>query len=333
MVDFCGDPLPKDETIGKNLYYDNNGISYEKGKELLVSYPNATQFNSIVIPDFITIIGSKAFQNNKTSEIVLHENVIELRESVFAWCQNLKTLTMNSETPDDILIDKNAFADFAVEECVLRVPFDALETYKKDERFEVFKKITAIEGSRCLIYSEDGKEVVGCDEDDCENLVIPEGVTGIAEEAFEDNKNITSVVFPESLITIGNSAFSGCEGINKIELNDELEEIGYDAFRGTSLKEVEIPDYVKDIGASAFNCEIKLSRLNTDFYELDGVLLDFYETKLIIYPSNKKDKHYDVPEGVMNIGYFAFEDSILQSISLPSSITCLGTNIFNGCMS
>ncbi len=63
-------------------------------------------------------------------------------------------------------------------------------------------------GSRCLIYDETGKEIIGCNEDDCENIVIPEGVTAIVEKAFEENKQIKTVSFPESLIEIGRSAFS-----------------------------------------------------------------------------------------------------------------------------
>lgn len=313
------------------LCYDNNGVSYQLGKEILVGYPSDTQYESIEIPEHITIIGSEAFKNNKTSEIILHDGIVELQDSIFAWCQNLRTLTMKTETPDDILIDDNAFSDFAVEECVLRVPFEALSRYKGDGRFENFKYITAIEGSRCLRYDENGKEVVGCDDGDCKELVIPEGVTSIAEEAFQDNKDIVNVVFPETLTSIGAAAFSGCSGISKIILNDGLEEIGYDAFRWNALNEVLIPDYVREIGASAFNCEMKLGALNTDFYALDGVLYNYMETKLIIYPSYKKDKHYEVQEGTEEIGYFAFEDSLLKSITLPDSISHISTSVFYSC--
>lgn len=189
----------------------------------------------------------------------------------------------------------------------------------------------SLNGSRCLIFDETGKEVIGCEDDDCENIFIPEGVTAIAKDAFENNKQIKTVSFPESLISIGSSAFRGCSGITQIELNENLEKIGFDAFYGTGLKEVEIPYLVKDIGASAFNCEMKVDPMNTDLYDLDGVLYDYYETKLFIYPSLKRDKHYDVEDGIQEIEYFAFEDSCLQSISLPDTIEILGTNIFNGC--
>jgi len=315
----------------KNLFYDKNGVSYNPEKEILLSYPNNDNYDSIEIPNFITKIKSRAFEFNSTAEIVLNEEILELGDLLFMGCQNLKTITIKKETPDDILIDKNTFKAFRLEDCVLRVPFDALASYKGDERFGGFKYITAIEGSRCLMYDDNGTEVVGCDEDGSETLQIPEGVISIKDEAFENNEKIVSVSFPESLKTIGNSAFSGCCGITRITLNDELEDIGYDAFRGTKLTGIEIPSNVDSIGASAFNCEMHVATQNMDFDDLDGILFDHYETRLIIYPSNKRTKHYDVPDDVLEISYFAFEDSRLQSISLPESIKTLETNIFNGC--
>ena len=321
----------KNESLNEKLYYDNNGVSYIDGNEILVRYPNGNHYDSIEVPNFITTIKSRAFESNTTYEIILHDEIQELKDYIFEGCPNLKTITMKSETPDDIIIDDNSFKGFNVADCVLRVPYDAIADYKCDERFNGFKYITAIEGTRCLMYDDDGKDVVGCDESDCENLVIPEGVTNIRDEAFEGNEKILSVRFPKSLETIGDSAFSGCSGITKIALNEELEDIGYDAFRGTKLTEIEIPSNVNSIGASAFNCEMQVTSSNLYFCDIDGILFDNYETKLIIYPSSKHDKHYDLPDGILEISYFAFEDSSLQSISLPDSIKSLGTHIFNGC--
>ena len=320
-----------EDSQSEKFFYDNNDVRYREGVDTLIKYPNQNHYETIEVPEFITNVNSRAFEGITVSEIIFHDGIQVLQDFLFVGCLNLRTITIKSDTPDNILIDKNAFNWFDVENCVLRVPFDALASYKGDEKFKRFKYITAIEGSRCLLYDENGTKVIGCDEGDCETLRIPEGVTGILDEAFEDNKAIKTISFPESLTSIGSSAFSGCSGITNIELNDELEELGFDAFRGTGLTEVEIPYNVKDIGATAFNCEIKVASINTDFYALDGVLFDFFETKLILYPSNKQGYRYEVPDDIIEIGYFAFEDSCLKSISLPDSIKALGTNIFCGC--
>ncbi len=321
----------KNVSSSDKLFYDNNGVGYKEDYGVLVRYPNGGQYDTIEVPEFITEINTWAFKEVKASEILLPDGIQVLNDFLFEKCHNLRTITLKSNTPDDILIKDNAFYGFDIENCVLRVPFDAIADYKCDERFDGFKYITAIEGSRCLMYDDDGTEIIGCSAENCENLVIPEGVTSIKEEAFDGNEKISSISFPESLETIGNSAFSGCTGITKITLNEELEDIGYNAFRGTKLTKIKIPYNVNFIGASAFNCEIEVDPMNTKFDDLDGILYDYNETGLIIYPSSKRDEHYDVPDDIIKISYFAFEDSCLHSISLPKSIKTLETHIFNGC--
>lgn len=310
---------------------DINGTLYNADETSLILFPRNLHEETIEVPDSVTCIESYAFENNVAVEIILPEGIEELQNCLFSGCQNLVTLTLNSVSPKQIEVDEEAFKGFEVENCVLRVPFDALAEYKDDERFKNFKYITAIEGSRCLKYNETGTEVIGCDDEDCEILEIPEGVTSIKEDAFENNERITEVTFPDSLREIGNSAFSGCTGITEITLNEELEEIGFDAFRGSGLTDVTIPNYVNYIGSSAFTCDMQVGALNTDFAVNDGVLFDFYETKLIIYPSNKTDDEYYVPDDVEKIGCYAFEDASLQSLYLPNTIKVIDGHILNGC--
>lgn len=323
---------PVEESPNKKLYYDNNGVSYIDGYYLLSRYPNGNHYDTIEVPEFITEINTWAFKDVVVVEIVLPTGIRTLNGFLFERCLNLRTITFRSYTPDEIHISENAFYCFDVEKCVLRVPYAALADYKDDKRFDVFKYITALEGSRCLNYNDDGTEVIGCYADNCEIIVIPEGVTCIAEDTFMDNKQITTVILPESLISIGACAFSGCTGLTSVHLKNNLEDIGYNAFLGTGLTKIEIPYSVNHVGITAFNCEMHVSTKNPDYDDLEGVLFDYYNTKLFIYPSTKPDMHYDVPNGVSEISSFAFDDSFLLSISLPDSIKILGKYIFNGCV-
>ena len=92
-----------------------------------------------------------------------------------------------------------------------------------------------------------------------------------------------------------------------------------------------IPNYVNEIGSSAFTCDMQVGALNTDFAVNDGVLFDYDETKLIIYPSNKTDDEYYVPDDVERIGYYAFENASLQSLYLPNTIKVIDGHILDGC--
>lgn len=86
------------------------------------------------------------------------------------------------------------------------------------------------------------------------DVIIPDSVVKIGEQAFADCLGIKSVAFGPGVIEIGQSAFSGCKLLERIEFSDALEVIGNYAFYGCrSLKKVTLPETVKTIGDWAFD--------------------------------------------------------------------------------
>lgn len=55
-------------------------------------------------------------------------------------------------------------------------------------------------------------------------------VTGIADEAFKGNQEITSVTIPDGITTIGDNAFEGCTGLVVINIGKDIQSIGNKAF-------------------------------------------------------------------------------------------------------
>ena len=312
-------------------FSSDDGVLYNEDKTTLILYPRKVIQKKIEISDSVTRIEAYAFENNEAEEIVIPEDIDELENDIFSGCENLKTLTIKEGYPNLINIKDETFDGFEIEDCVLRVPFDSLSDYMEDERFKDFKYITAIEGSRCLRYDENGTVITGYDDDGTEDIIIPEGVTSIKEEAFCDNEDIVSVVFPESLETIHHSAFSGCSNLSDIELKSGLETIKWDAFKGTALPDVNIPDTVKEIDCTAFSCEMEVDAQNVDYCAYDGVLYSFNESKLVIYPSDKTNDEFVVPETVSIIHHFAFEDSSLHSLSIHEDVDEIGQAFIGGC--
>lgn len=111
------------------------------------------------------------------------------------------------------------------------------------------------------------------------NVTIPEGVTGICEQAFFNYISLTSITIPNSVTSIGRMAFYNCSHLESITIPEGVTDIGqniffgcssltsitipnsvttidYNAFYGcTSLTSITIPDSVKSIGMWAFkNC-------------------------------------------------------------------------------
>lgn len=312
-----------------SFYFDIDGVIYNKIGKTLFLFPRKKNYKTIELEDFVFGINEYAFERNNAEEIILPEDIFHLEGHIFNGCHNLRTLTFKSLEPDIMEIEENTFKGFEIEKCVLRVPYDALSEYGNEERFKDFKYITAIEGSRCLKYDEKGTEIIGCDEEDCESIVIPDGVTSIKDSAFEDNEKIESVLIPDSLLHIGHSAFAGCGNLGEIKLNEGLRSIGWDAFRGTGLSHILIPYSVRKIDCSAFNCEIEVENNNSFYCAHEGVLYSFDEDELVIYPTDKDNDEFEVPFTVEKIGSFAFEDTCLKTLTLPNSINYLGRDVFS----
>ena len=134
------------------------------------------------------------------------------------------------------------------------------------------------------------------------DILIPESVTSIRNDAFSGCSGLMSVTIPDSVTSIGDYAFSGCSGLKTITIPDSVTKIGYSAFYGCSgLTSVTIPDSVRSIW-------------NAAFFGCSGL------TSITI------------PDSVTNIGYRAFYGcSGLTSITIPEGVTSIESQAFSGC--
>ena len=130
---------------------------------------------------------------------------------------------------------------------------------------EKMEAVWEVSGRTLIRYTGDDREII-----------IPDGVSEIAGNAFRGNKKITSVNIPNRIEKIGRRAFSGCTALQTVQIADihiidiyafagctSLEDIflpdntmvsiTYGAFKGcTSLKKCRVPEGVRKISPGAF---------------------------------------------------------------------------------
>lgn len=71
------------------------------------------------------------------------------------------------------------------------------------------------------------------------DIVIPDGIFGIGETAFQFNDNVTAVTFPPSCKKIDMMAFSWTTAIESVTFEGDMEDVGFMAFLGcTALEKV-----------------------------------------------------------------------------------------------
>jgi hypothetical protein len=92
--------------------------------------------------------------------------------------------------------------------------------------------------------------------EEIQDLVIPEGVMKIGLLAFSGCCGLISVTLPSSVTEIGSYAFLGCSGLTSVTIPSSVTEIGSYAFQNCrGLTSVTIPSSVTKIDSYAFrNC-------------------------------------------------------------------------------
>ena len=69
---------------------------------------------------------------------------------------------------------------------------------------------------------KDGKNCEG-------EIVVPAGVTEIANQAFYQNKKLTGLYLPDGVKKIGNYTVNGCQNLEYIRVPESVEALGEDA--------------------------------------------------------------------------------------------------------
>lgn len=136
---------------------------------------------------------------------------------------------------------------------------------------------------------------------------------------------IRKVVIEDGITSISNDAFCNHYLLESIEIPDSVKVIGRGAFRNcTSLRSITIPPGVTDIEYSFPRCffleEINVRQPNPKYYSVDGVLFN-KDRELVLYPENKRDERYEVPEGTKTIKTSAFSNNrCLRELVLPEGM-------------
>ncbi len=280
-------------------FYVEDNVLFTADKSQLIAYCSTQA--SYTIPNFVTSIGSHAFEHcSSLTSLTIPNSVTSIGDSAFKDCSSLTSLTI----PDSV----TSIGDSAFKYCSsltsLTIP----------------NSVTSIGNSAF---------------ENCENLTsltIPNSVTSIGDSVFSCCYSLTSLTIPNSVTSIGDSAFHSCFSLTSLTIPDSVTYIGdYTFFWCKSLSSLTIPKSVTTIETNPFiGLTLQLENQSPHFYVEDNVLFTADKRLLRAYCSSKTS--YCIPNSVTAIGDSAFEYcSSLISLTIPASVTSIESWAFAKC--
>ena len=292
-------------------------------------FEGCEQLEDITIPEGVKRIGKCAFQHCAALEKIIIPNGVRLIAwKAFSDCRSLRKVYLPESVRE---IDGNAFEDcttleeVTIPDAVEVIGYSAFENCASLKTLHYAKMRAEISRSAFTgcsgLVDENGLTIIAdtlwSSKGDTENVVVPEGITRIAPDAFREEDYIIrgklkSITLPSTLKEIGSGAFAGCKALGAITVPNSVESIGEEGFKNcVSLTGIDLPDSITHIGKRAFKgcTALKTARLPTSVTELPSELfMDCKALKTILIPGAVDSLGDDAFRGCSSLSAIAVEE-------------------------
>ncbi|HEM4927393.1 TPA: leucine-rich repeat protein, partial [Streptococcus suis] len=291
----------------KNLY-----VEFKEGVTKIPAYlfDGAKQVIRVDLPEGLKVIGESAFRE---TSIMKDESLISIVGEESAQNAPFDAVSMTRlELPDSLeKIGNHAFGKINTLTSI-NIPKNLIEA---DQAFAGSRNLTHLRNNVEGIRIPDGM----LEETGIATFIVPEGVTEIGKYALRNNKTTDK----DSVFGDSSSEPVKWAGLTNVILPSTLTKIDSRTFESTSIKFIDVPNGVSEIGDGAFrfNTELETVKLPKELKKLGGYLFEGNEKMILLV----------LPDKVESIDVNAFVNMPnLEKVYIPASVNSIGENlIFN----
>ena len=283
----------------------------------------------------VTAIAAHAFYRCKLSGVTLPNTLEEIGVGSFRECWSMTSINFPSSLT---AIRTEAFAEckllttISIPASVRTISINAFQSCSGITSMVVDadnKVYDSRDNCNAIIETKSNTLVFGC-----QNTVIPNTVTTIAERSFFGCETLKAISFPNSVTSIKSHAFYKCNGLTSIIIPSSLTDLGDNPFAYCSgLESVSVEE-----GNTTFdtrnNCNAIIRTANSELV-IGCKNSTIPETVNIIGPSAfyycEDITSVTLPDGLTEIANEAFVGCRLTSVTFPTSLKRIGVWAFQGC--
>jgi hypothetical protein len=259
------------------------------GDYAFISCSGLTEF---LIPDSVTSIGNSAFEScGSLTNIGIGTNVTTIGRDAFAFCSRLTGITIPSSVTN-IVANSPGIVRIGIGAPLANGPIEMVASCGRLSAIAVDEQNRFYSSSNGILFNKSQTTLLEAPGGFVGSYVIPNHVTSIGAEAFQNCASLTRIAIPNSATNIGTAAFADCGSLTAMTVDGQ----------------------------------------NMIYSSINGILFDKPQTTLIQFPGGIGGSYAVSNGITSIGGTAFSGCSNLTGITIPNSVTNIGNSTFDGCL-